>query len=197
MTVLTLSVGSGMACFQEHCSGGKSRFDHVQFSSVGFGVFYIVKMIIRTGGHFESAGINLFNRAHTLSATYNIITQSKITGAQFCSWKSLLCCSNLIQLNIWLIRGFSIHNSLALLLKWKEFFWSPHLLTPFYRLKKTVSVSVSSSQRIKTVLSVVLKPQKQGDQTVLIILMWLAWYRKCLKGKKISPDFICFQLKQR
>lgn len=115
MTVLTLSVGSGMACFQEHCSGGKSRFDHVQFSSVGFGVFYIVKMIIRTGGHFESAGINLFNRAHTLSATYNIITQSKITGAQFCSWKSLLCCSNLIQLNIWLIWGFSIHNSLALL----------------------------------------------------------------------------------
>lgn len=68
MTVLTLSVGSGMACFQEHCSGGKSRFYHGQFSS-GFGVFHIVKMIIRTGGHFESVGINLFNRAHTLGAT--------------------------------------------------------------------------------------------------------------------------------
>lgn len=38
----------------------------------------------------------------------------------------------------------------------------------------------------KPVLSVVLKTK--GDQTVLIILLWLAWYRNCLKGKKN-----CFQ----
>lgn len=38
-------------------------FDHVQFSSAGFGVF-IDEMITRTGGRFESVWIKLFSR-HT------------------------------------------------------------------------------------------------------------------------------------